>query len=593
MHVHCAARRARKVFRGPLPAAVAVCILAGASAGAAVPLMPAAASAASVSGARPNYSIRVPQTRAATLRPASGRRARLEWPATHVAFTWTGGDGSRLLYRSWDEAGGPSPWRRVPESHDMEQPGMHYSAMLSVAHPSSIEWRADGREAVGTVELHLLNTVDGRRREVESNPSGPAARGTPSIITRAEWGADESIKRTAGDCDRSFWRVQQLFVHHTAGSNNDPHPKATMRAIYYYHTVTRGWCDIGYNFVIAPDGRLFEGRWARRYAPWELHTGETVGGKAVSGAHVANFNSGSVGVSLMGNLSTTTLGRAARRTLVRLLAWEADRRNLHPRAMHTYRNPDTGLRRRLHLIAGHRDAGQTECPGNHLYDMLPVLRRRVAAAIGSGRRNTALSLEAPGQVVFGEDVRFAGRLATRAGRGLGNRSVVIYRRDSGARWNRGTKMRTHESGGLRFRFAPAKNLSVRVVFTGGPSTWGSQSRTSRILVAPRVTLGLAGGRTDGDGVRHFPAATTRVAVSGAVKPAHPKGKVVVSVERIQANGHWRELSRSPERLASESRYSGAVPVAQPGRYRVLTRMAADDEHAAGRSRGRIFVVDGP
>lgn len=584
MHVHRTTRRARQASRRPLPAAaIVVCILAA-------PMGPGA-SAAPVDAPR-KISVRVPQTRAATLRPAAGRRTQLAWPATHVGFTWTGDDGSRLHYRSWDEAGGASPWRRVPESHDMEQPGMHYSALLSVARPSSVEWRAAGSEAVGKVALHYLNTVDGRRQEAGAPAARQTGPATPKVITRAEWGADESIKRTTGECDRSFWPVQQLFVHHTAGSNNDPRPKATMRAIYYYHTVTRGWCDIGYNFVIAPDGRLFEGRWARRYAPWELHTGETIRGRGVSGAHVADFNSGSVGVSLMGNLSTTTLGRAARRTLVRLLAWEADRRNLRPRGIHTYRNPDTGLTQPLHLIAGHRDAGQTECPGNNLYDLLPGLRRRVAAAIGDGRANTALSLDAPARIVFGEDVRFTGRLAVRAGRGIGGQSVVVYRRNSGASWARGTRMRTGERGGLGFRLAPAKNLSVRAVYEGGPRTWGAQSRTRRVLVAPRVTLAVAGGRTGADGVRHFPAETTSVAVSGAVRPAHPKRKVVVSVDWIRPDGHPREVGRTPKRLTPASRYSAAVAVARPGRYRVVTQMAADDDHAAGRSPRRVFVVDG-
>lgn len=584
MDVDRTIRRARKALRRTLPGAVTVCILAA-------PMGPGA-SAAPPPGPR-KVSIRVPLTRADTLRPAPGLRTQLAWPATHVAFTWTGSDGSRLLYRSWDETGKASPWTRVPESHDMEQPGMHYSAMLSVARPSSIEWRADGPEAgVGTVTLHYLNTVDGPPGEARILAAGQTGPGTPDIITRAEWGADESIKRTTGDCDRRFWPAQQLFVHHTAGSNNDPHPKATMRAIYRYHTVTRGWCDIGYNFVIAPDGRLFEGRWARRYAPWELHTGETVGGRAVAGAHVADYNSGSVGVSLMGNLSTSTLGRSARRTLVGLLAWEADRRNLRPRGMHTYRNPDTGLTQRLHLIAGHRDAGQTECPGNHLYDILRGLRRRVAAAIGDGRRNTALSLDAPALVDFGENVNVTSRLSTRAGRGIGGRSVVVYRRESGAPWTRGRRMGTDKAGRLGFRFDPAKNLSVRVVYAGGRRTWGSQSRTMHVLIAPQVTLALAGGRTGADGVRHFPAGTTRVAVGGAVRPVHPKGKVVVSVERIQADGRWREVGRAPKRLTSEGRYSSAVAVARPGRYRAVTRMAADDDHAAGRSSGRSFVVDG-
>jgi hypothetical protein len=109
--------------------------------------------------------------------------------------------------------------------------------------------------------------------------------------------------------------VQQLFVHHTAGSNFDRHPKATMRAIYWFHTVRRGWCDIGYNFVISWDGRVFEGRWARRYKPWEVHDSEDARGRAVAGAHVSGFNSGSVGVSVMGNFSRVSAPPDVRRTL--------------------------------------------------------------------------------------------------------------------------------------------------------------------------------------------------------------------------------------------------------------------------------------
>jgi hypothetical protein len=34
-----------------------------------------------------------------------------------------------------------------------------------------------------------------------------------------------------------------------------------IRAIYAYHTLTLGWSDIGYNFIVDRFGRLFEGRW--------------------------------------------------------------------------------------------------------------------------------------------------------------------------------------------------------------------------------------------------------------------------------------------------------------------------------------------
>ena len=52
----------------------------------------------------------------------------------------------------------------------------------------------------------------------------------------------------------------EWIVHHTAGVNHDPDPAATVRAIFAYHAVVQGWGDIGYNFLVDADGRIYEGR---------------------------------------------------------------------------------------------------------------------------------------------------------------------------------------------------------------------------------------------------------------------------------------------------------------------------------------------
>ncbi|MBA3350028.1 MAG: hypothetical protein H0T12_05685 [Actinobacteria bacterium] len=205
-----------------------------------------------------------------------------------------------------------------------------------------------------------------------------------------------------------------------------------------------------------------------------------------------------------------------------------------------------------------------------------------------------MALDTQDRVVFGHAVRVTGRLTTDAGRGLGGRDVTVYRRSPGARWTRRSRVRTGGGGGLDLRFTPATNRSLRAVYKGGRRVWGSQSRTTRVLVAPRIALMPAGGRVAPNGVRHFSAGTKSIPVSGGVRPAHPnEGRVAISVERFRSGGNWRELSRATKRLTAESRYSASVAVAGPGRYRVVTRMAADDDHARGRSPVRGFVVDGP
>ena len=148
----------------------------------------------------------------------------------------------------------------------------------------------------------------------------------PKIITRAEWGADESI-RTSG---RAFAPIRKLVVHHTASPNNPSNPPGVVRDMYRYHVVDRGYADIGYNFVIDHRGNVYEGRWARSYAPGELHDGEDGNGLGVMAAHAEGVNAGTCGVVLIGDFSSRQPTNAAVNALVQLLAWKASRHQIDP-----------------------------------------------------------------------------------------------------------------------------------------------------------------------------------------------------------------------------------------------------------------------
>jgi hypothetical protein len=200
----------------------------------------------------------------------------------------------------------------------------------------------------------------------------------PAIVTRAQWGADESIRRST----IAFAPVHKLVVHHSATAVDDD-PAATVRAIYRFHVEQNGWNDIAYNFLIDPMGRVYEGRWARTYAPGEVPTGEDLAGRGVVGAHTLDHNTGSCGVCILGNYVDVPPPDAAVRSLVQLLAWVAARHDIDPLGRDPYTAFD-GTVSVFANITGHRELVPTACPGGAFFAGFPALKARVASRLRSG-----------------------------------------------------------------------------------------------------------------------------------------------------------------------------------------------------------------
>ncbi|MDQ4126245.1 MAG: N-acetylmuramoyl-L-alanine amidase [Actinomycetota bacterium] len=566
-------------------------------------LLPAAAAAAALSEGGSAEGLRTlsfPRTLARSYTLDRAGAVSPQWPATHIGFSWKGEEGTGVRYRVHRVDGTVSRWQRAPENHDAERGEQHFSGVIGVGRAERVEWEVvrgrSGKKSIRDVTLDYMNTVDGQPVVETEVPIGrkTAAAGAPDIVTRAEWGADESIKSTSGSCVRQFFPVQQLFVHHTVGQNFDSNGKATMRAIYHFHTRTQGWCDVGYNFVVGWDGTIYEGRWARNYGPWEVHSSEDRAGRAVAGAHVAGYNSGSVGVSVMGNFSEVQPPPAVRRSLAELLAWEADRHDLKPRGEHTYRNPETGETRRLKYIAGHRDAGYTECPGNFLYAALPAVRKDTAAVMGAGKTTSVMDADAePSRVTYGESATVGGTLTLRDETPLALQSVVLYTNEGGRGWTVAGTTTTGADGSFSFSLAPQADTKAFVVYDGNDETWGSQSRQIRIRVAPEVTLVPEGAVADAFGTYHYPAGTTSARLTGTVAPPHPGKRVSVRVWEVSVDGTMTLIAKRARRLDESGSYSVevALPNTAPGnRYRSITWFKGDGDHTAGPSPEVYFTV---
>jgi hypothetical protein len=239
--------------------------------------------------------------------------------------------------------------------------------------------------AAGAIAIAGGALLDPRIAEAKPGVATFTLVAAPKIITRAQWGADETIR----DPHIMGWApFRKIVIHHTASPNGVKDPAQTVRFGYELHVVGRGFTDIGYNFLIGPDGEIFEGRRARKYGPNELHTGEDAVGNAIIGGHTKGHNAGSCGIAMIGNFMNTTPSRAALDSLIHLAAWEAQRHRIDPMGNDKYISTDSQSLVFAN-IAGHRDIGATLCPGNRLEGGLPWLRKQVADRVGSFPARTA------------------------------------------------------------------------------------------------------------------------------------------------------------------------------------------------------------
>jgi hypothetical protein len=185
----------------------------------------------------------------------------------------------------------------------------------------------------------------------------------PLMVSRKRWGADERLRAHNGaSCVRPKYTstVLAAFVHHTADRNDYTRTQvpAMVRAMYAYHVKSRGWCDLGYNFLVDRFGRVFEGRYGGAQLP-------------VLGAHTSSFNANSFGVAVIGNFEQTAPPPAMLESTARVIAWKLDA---------NYRSPLATVvldGNRLHTVSGHRDTKATACPGTQLYNKLGWLKQRV------------------------------------------------------------------------------------------------------------------------------------------------------------------------------------------------------------------------
>jgi hypothetical protein len=373
---------------------------------------------------------------------AGTRTVTLRRNADLVGVEWQGPSTSILL-RTRTARGGWGSWASATACTSAGRDGPGASTGALVGDPV---WTGGTRE----LQLHLTRALSGVRLRMVDVSGGYGARrratllgavsasalplaspvlaagpGQPPIIARQAWAHGKAHPAVAPE----YGAVRMAFVHHTENPNGytPGEVPSMLLAIYAFHRYTRGWDDIGYNFVIDRFGRIFEAR---------------AGGidEPVVGAQAGGYNLASTGVAVLGSFMSVPISLQARQALERLLAWKLALHGVPPEGRVTVRvNPagasysrfPAGAHVALPRIAGHRDADTTDCPGNALYGELRALRHGVTALAGRPARATLALMppqSAPATAPASAVSTLAGRLELLDGTPLVNAPIVVQER---------------------------------------------------------------------------------------------------------------------------------------------------------------------
>jgi hypothetical protein len=159
-------------------------------------------------------------------------------------------------------------------------------------------------------------------------------------VSRDDWGAEHG--RGAADPGPE----PRVVIHHAFKPALEPNAtpeeeRAAVRGIERFHVENNGWAGIGYNWLVAPSGRIYEGR------GWKFR-----------GAHAGPVNGESIGVCLMIDGGKTEPNQATIQAVRDLIADGIILGEI---------SPD-------YVLSGHRDHMDRTCPGDKVYARLQEFR---------------------------------------------------------------------------------------------------------------------------------------------------------------------------------------------------------------------------
>ena len=210
----------------------------------------------------------------------------------------------------------------------------------------------------------ILKNIKFRFISPGATPKSFFAEPHQSIINRDAWFCPDGKSAPKIKTQNS---VRHLIIHHTATNNSFEDFPAMVRCIWNFHGFTNGWGDLGYHYLIDPNGVIYEGK---------------AGGDKSLGRHFSCANTGTIGIAMLGNYMEVKPSEKMIESLQTLLTMKCQQLGLDPNGKSFH----VSTRLNLPTISGHREANEskagtvcagTKCPGDFLYEMLPEIRKSI------------------------------------------------------------------------------------------------------------------------------------------------------------------------------------------------------------------------
>jgi hypothetical protein len=427
------------------------------------------------------------------------------------------------------------PWETL-EVEDDEMPGVNESNL--VMFPTSVT--AVRYRGISESDLHPIRVSNA---PVKYDVAATSFFARPHILSRSDWGADESltIKSTKpgsssssvapqsddngggsgqpsqreADCKQAYtdypdefktsstvtetpdgqkllWpqqyskKVQLLVVHHTAlaVTGETRSGPERMRALYQYHAASKGWGDIGYHYVIDETGQIYEGR---------------KGGDSVVAGHAYCNNVNTVGIALMGNFMIERPTQEQIHSLQWLLRVLSDKYDIAPGATTKFHG------KTMQTIVGHRDVLSTECPGTQVWSVLDQIREHVRlndpsedvtfpiplVASSSSRSSFSSSSLEPGAIPTNDDGLASLSQTTVEGRPGGEIVIPVYFRAARKNYTKNTRIArlTHSAGMQVWQEREGKYAVARDIRLSVPLLKPGESTILRVKVRLPMSRG--------------------------------------------------------------------------------------------------------